>query len=132
MPRYAAVDIGSNSVRMQAAEVLPGAEPKILAADREVTRLGASVFRTGSISNEAIENVSRVLSRFAGMYRSLDVAGVRVVATSAVRDASNQDTFIARASEAVGAPVEVISGLEEARLIHLGVQSRWPHPNKRI
>ena len=48
MPRYAAIDIGSNSVRMQAAEIIPGAPMRVLAADREVTRLGASVFRTGA------------------------------------------------------------------------------------
>ena len=47
MPRYAAVDIGSNSVRMEAAEVIPGQPSKILASEREVTRLGASVFRSG-------------------------------------------------------------------------------------
>lgn len=117
---------------MQAAEVLPGSEPKILASDREVTRLGSSVFRTGSISAEAMDSVCKVLSRFAAGYRSLNVVGARVVATSAVRDASNQDVFIGRASEAVGTRVEVISGLEEARLIHMGVQSRWPQPDKRI
>ena len=132
MPRYAAIDIGSNSVRMQTAEVVPGAEPRILAADREVTRLGASVFRSGFISEDAIDFVCGVLARFAETYRGFDVVGVRVVATSAVRDASNQEEFIQRASETVGTPVEVISGLEEARLIHLGLQSRWPQPNKRV
>jgi exopolyphosphatase/guanosine-5'-triphosphate,3'-diphosphate pyrophosphatase len=49
-----------------------------------------------------------------------------------VRDASNQQEFIARASAALGTDVEIISGQEEARLIHLGVQSRWPHPNERF
>src|SRR3954469_10302054 len=119
MPRYAAVDIGSNSMRMQTAEVVPGSEPKILAAEREVTRLGASVFRSGWISADAMDFVCSVLARFAESYRSLDVVGVRVVATSAVRDASNQEEFIQKASAAVGTHVEVISGLEEARLIHL-------------
>ena len=52
--------------------------------------------------------------------------GVRAVATSAIRDTRNQREFLARAAEAVGAPVEIISGREEARLIHLGVESIWP------
>jgi len=68
----------------------------------------------------------------AQAYKKLDVAGVRAVATAAVRDASNQGEFLERASAAIGAPVEIISGQEEARLIHLGVESRWPHPDKRV
>jgi exopolyphosphatase/guanosine-5'-triphosphate,3'-diphosphate pyrophosphatase len=132
MPRYAAIDIGSNSVRMQAAEVLPGVPTRELASDREVTRLGASVFRQGRISAEAIDFVCQVLKRMADTYNKLDVIGVRAVATSAVRDASNQAEFIGRASEILGTPVEIISGTEEARLIHLGVQARWPQPQETI
>ena len=60
------------------------------------------------------------------------MVGVRVVATSAIRDTRNQREFLARAAEAVGAPVEIISGREEARLIHLGVESVWPQRDKRI
>lgn len=132
MPRYAAIDIGSNSVRMQAAEASPGNPPVVLASDREVTRLGSSVFTSGRISEEATAFVSQVLKRMGERYRALDVVAVRAVATSAVRDASNQAEFISRVSAALGAPVEIISGPEEARLIHLGVQSRWPHPKQRI
>ena len=132
MPRYAAVDIGSNSVRMEAAEVIPGAPPRILAAERLVTRLGESVFRTGRINQETIDFTCQVLAGMADIYRRLDVVGVRAVATSAVRDASNQVQFLELASQAVRSPVEIISGQEEARLIHLGVQARWPHPKQRV
>ncbi|MFB3778978.1 MAG: HD domain-containing protein [Bryobacteraceae bacterium] len=128
MPRYAAIDIGSNSVRMQAAEVAPDQPVRVLASDREVTRLGESVYRTGRIGREAASFTCSVLERMAARYRSLDVAGVRAVATSSVRDARNQDEFLALASSAAGIPVEVISGREEARLVQLGVQSRWPQP----
>jgi exopolyphosphatase/guanosine-5'-triphosphate,3'-diphosphate pyrophosphatase len=131
MPRYAAVDIGSNSVRMLAAEVTQSGTG-ILAEDREVTRLGTSVFRSGQISPEAMDFVCGVLRRMAQTYSRLDVVGMRAVATAAVRDASNQAEFLERASQAIGARVEIISGQEEARLIHLGVQSRWPHPRQRI
>jgi exopolyphosphatase/guanosine-5'-triphosphate,3'-diphosphate pyrophosphatase len=131
MPRYAAIDIGSNSIRMEAAEVLPGQPARVLASDREVTRLGESVFRTGSVSEEAAKATCAVLARMAELYRKLDVIGVRAVATSAIRDAHNQKDFLARAAAAAGTPVEIISGLEEARLIHLGVQSAWPQAGKR-
>ena len=132
MPRYAAVDIGSNSVRMLAAETNPGAETTILASEREVTRLGAGVFRNGRITAEAMEQVSTLLASMAQTYRKLDVIGVRAVATSAVRDAGNQQEFIDRASKALGTSVEVISGAEEARLIHLGVHAQWPQTGKRV
>jgi exopolyphosphatase/guanosine-5'-triphosphate,3'-diphosphate pyrophosphatase len=112
---------------MEAAEVVSGSPPKMLASGRQVTRLGASVFRSGKVSPDAIDLVCKVLGGMAGEYRKLDIVGVRAVATSAVRDAANQDEFIAKASAAIGAPVEIISGQEESRLIHLGVQSRWPH-----
>jgi exopolyphosphatase / guanosine-5'-triphosphate,3'-diphosphate pyrophosphatase len=132
MPRYAAIDIGSNSVRMEAAETQAGSPPRILASEREVIRLGESVFRSGALSESAMTLACTVLARMAEQYKKLDVIGVRVVATAAVRDARNQGEFIARASQAIGAPVEIISGREEARLIHLGVQTTWPHAHKRI
>jgi exopolyphosphatase/guanosine-5'-triphosphate,3'-diphosphate pyrophosphatase len=62
----------------------------------------------------------------AAVYKRLDVSAVRAVATAAVRDAGNQQEFVARASAALGSPVEIISGQEEARLIELGVRSQWP------
>jgi exopolyphosphatase/guanosine-5'-triphosphate,3'-diphosphate pyrophosphatase len=132
MPRYASVDIGSNSVRMEAAEVAPGQPPRILASERQVTRLGASVFRTGRISQESMDLICGVLGSMAQIYKRLDVNAVRAVATAAVRDAGNQQEFVARASAALGTDVEIISGQEEARLIHLGVKSRWPHPKERF
>ena len=132
MPRYAAIDIGSNSVRMEAAEMEPGGPVRVLASDREVTRLGEGVYRAGRISAEAMELTCGVLARMAAAYQSLDVAGVRAVATSSVRDARNQAEFVERASQAAGTPVEVIPGREEARLIQLGVQARWPQPGQRV
>src|SRR5690349_21180338 len=116
---------------MEAAEVLPGQPATILASDREVTRLGESVFRSGSVSEEALKNTCVVLARMAALYRKLDCVGVRAVATSAIRDTRNQKEFLARASEAAGTQVEIISGREEARLIHLGVESAWPQTGKR-
>ena len=131
MPRYAAIDIGSNSIRMEAAEVGPGQPIRVLASDREVTRLGESVFRSGSVSEEALRSTCAVLARMAALYRKLEVVGVRAVATSAIRDTHNQKEFLDRAAEAAGTRVEIISGREEARLIHLGVESVWPQTGRR-
>src|SRR5579863_9822408 len=117
---------------MEAAEVVPGQPVRVLASEREVTRLGESVFRYGSVSEEAIKSACAVLGRMCAIYRRLDVVGVRAVATSAIRDTRNQQEFIARASDAACAPVEIISGREEARLIHLGVESIWPQAGNRI
>ncbi len=130
MPRFAAIDIGSNSVRMEVAEI--STKIRILASERKVTRLGASVFRTGRVSPEAIDFLCATLSEMAMNYKRFEIHGIRAVATAAVRDASNQKEFISKVSAAAGTPVEIISGQEEARLIHLGVQSRWPHPRQRV
>ncbi|MBL8231591.1 MAG: Ppx/GppA family phosphatase [Bryobacterales bacterium] len=131
MPRYAAIDIGSNSVRLLIAEVDAQGHMKELAADRSVIRLGESVFRHGFLSATALDNLSTVLGRMSAAIREHDVDGLRAVATSAVRDTGNQQEFLDRVAGAIGSPVEIISGLEEARLIHLGVQARWPQSAQR-
>lgn len=131
MPRYAAVDVGSNSVRMIAVEVGPSGETQVLAEDRQVTRLGASVFKHGQVAPEAIQFVCENLKRMAQTFETLDLTAVRAVGTSALRDATNREEFLQQASESLGAPIEIISGQEEARLIYLGVQARWPQNDKR-
>jgi len=130
MPRYAAIDIGSNSIRMMAAEVSHG-ETSILAQDRQVIRLGESVFRTGQVSAEALTVMQSTLERMSAAYKAFSVVGMRAVATSAVRDAGNQHEFLSSANAALGTNVEIISGPEEARLIHLGVEARWPRGKER-
>src|SRR5665213_602593 len=132
MSRYAALDIGSNSIRMLAAEVDPAGKIITLAAERQVVRLGAGVFRDGKLSGPSMDMACDALEAMAAKYRKLDLLAVRAVGTAALRDASNQPEFLARASTILGTPVEIISGLEEARLVHLGVQSQWPHLKQRL
>jgi exopolyphosphatase/guanosine-5'-triphosphate,3'-diphosphate pyrophosphatase len=132
MARYAAVDIGSNSVRLEVAEVIGSGPARILASERQVTRLGASVFHSGRVSPDAMELLCTILGSMAAVWKRYDVLSIRAVATAAVREARNQGEFLARSSTALGTEVEIISGQEEARLIHLGVQSRWPHPKERF
>jgi len=132
MSQYAAIDIGSNSIRMLAAEVAADGKMAVLASERQVVRLGTSVFREGRLNEATMTLACDVLAGMAATYRKLDVLAVRVVGTAALRDARNQPEFLARASTIVGTPVEVISGLEEARLVHLGLQSQWPHTKQRL
>src|SRR5256885_145012 len=122
MPTFAAVDIGSNSVRLNISRLVAHRLVEIH-EDREVTRLGESVFGSGLLSPEAIALTVKVLRRF---HRAIQRAGadtVRVVATSALRDARNSRAFLEWVRSATGWRVEIISGLEEARLIHLGLTS---------
>jgi exopolyphosphatase / guanosine-5'-triphosphate,3'-diphosphate pyrophosphatase len=132
MPRYAAIDIGSNSIRMLAAEASPSGEFHPLAALRRVVRLGEGVFREGRLDTAAMDEACDALTTMADAYRKLDVVAARAVGTSALRDATNRTEFLARATQILGTPVEVVSGLEEARLIHLGVHARWPQPQRRL
>ena len=126
MPTFAAIDIGSNSCRLAIASVERHAL-KTIHEDREVTRLGESVFQTGDISPESMANTIRALKRFhKAVQAHVVVDQVRVVATSAMRDARNAEAFRAWVKSTTGWNVEVISGLEEGRLIHLGVATYEP------
>jgi len=125
MPTLAAVDIGSNSVRLKIAR-LKGRRLETLHEDREVTRLGDPVFRGGIVSPEVMAETVKVLRRF---HRAVQQAGtdfVRVVGTSALRDARNSRAFLEWVRSTTGWTVEIISGVEEARLIHLGIVSSSP------
>ena len=122
MPTFAAVDIGSNSVRLKIARTAARGLVAIH-EDREVTRLGDSVFRSGFLSPDAIANTVKVLRRFHRAVQEAGVDSIRVVGTSALRDARNSRAFYEWVRSATGWTVEIISGLEEARLIHLGLVS---------
>ncbi len=130
MPTFAAIDIGSNSCRMAIALVSQH-KLKTLHEDREVTRLGESVFEAGVISPEAMTVTIKALKRFHKAVQQHVVDRVRVVATSAMRDARNSDTFRALVKSSTGWNVEIISGLEEGRLIHLGIMTHEPDAKGR-
>jgi exopolyphosphatase / guanosine-5'-triphosphate,3'-diphosphate pyrophosphatase len=122
MPTFAAVDIGSNSVRLKISRLVRHHLVEIH-EDREVTRLGDSVFRSGFLSPDAIANTVKVLRRFHRTVQNIGADSVRVVATSALRDARNSHAFSEWVRSATGWHLEIISGVEEARLIHLGLTS---------
>lgn len=122
MPTFAAIDIGSNSVRLKIAKTVRG-RLQTLHEDREVTRLGESVFANRMLDPQAMSSTMQVLRRFHRAAQENAVDRVRVVATSALRDAKNSRAFLDWVRTATGWRVEVISGLEEGRLIHLGILS---------
>ena len=122
---FAAIDIGSNSCRLKIARVVAH-RLKTLHEDREVTRLGASVFEGGLVSPDAMATTLRALKRFQRAVQEHGVDQIRVVATAAMRDARNAQAFVAWAKAETGWTIEIISGLEEARLIHRGVMTNEP------
>jgi exopolyphosphatase/guanosine-5'-triphosphate,3'-diphosphate pyrophosphatase len=122
MPTFAAIDIGSNSVRLKISRLKAG-RLKEVHEDREVTRLGEGVFSSGLLSPEAMTQTVRVLRRFNRAIQECGTDSVRVVATAALRDARNSRTFLEWVRSTTGWTIEIVSGLEEARLIHLGLVS---------
>jgi len=116
----AAVDLGSNSFHMVVARNQDG-EPSIVDRLREMVRLASGLDDQGLLDEPSQERALACLRRFGQRLRDMRAHQVRVVGTNTLRRARNADAFLAKAEEALGHPVEVISGIEEARLIYLGV-----------
>src|ERR1700735_5039285 len=115
--RVAAVDCGTNSLRLLIADV--NREAGVLAdVDRrmEIVRLGQGVDATGRLAPEALARTFRVLEDYAGAIQRASAPLVRRVATSATRDAANAGEFVAGVVKILGVPPEVLTGDEEARL----------------
>src|SRR5689334_21117159 len=110
--RTAAIDCGTNSIRLLIADVA-GGRITDLARRMEIVRLGEGVDRTGRLAPEAIERTRRALLGYAAEIAELGVTAVRMVATSASRDASNAADFRSMVRGVLGVDPEVISGDEE-------------------
>lgn len=119
MTRVAAVDCGTNSIRLLIAD-LSGTGATDVLRRMTVVRLGQGVDRTGAFAPEALERTFAAVDDYAREIRAAGVERLRFVATSASRDVSNRDEFVAGVRERLGAEPEVISGEEEARLSFLG------------
>lgn len=118
--RLAAIDIGSNSVRVVVARAV-GSGYQVLDEERENTRLAASLGATGALCPASVEATLTALRGFVTMAKGYGVSATRAIATSAVRDASDGAAFCERVEREVGVPVEVISAREEGRLSFLSV-----------
>ncbi|MHB1073289.1 MAG: Ppx/GppA phosphatase family protein [Gemmatimonadaceae bacterium] len=114
--RIAAIDIGSNSIRQVVADVAPDGTIRLVDEMKAAPRLGAGVQRTGVLSALAADEAVDALTRMAALARALGASHIELVATSAVREASNGAEFAARAERATGVALRIIEGEEEARL----------------
>lgn len=119
LTRVAAIDCGTNSVRLLVAD-LDGAGKADVHREMRVVRLGEGVDRTGSLSPEALERTRVALVDYAAVAAELGVGRTRMVATSATRDASNRSAFIDIVTATIGVEPEVVSGDEEAALSFAG------------
>jgi exopolyphosphatase / guanosine-5'-triphosphate,3'-diphosphate pyrophosphatase len=143
----AAVDMGSNSFRLEIGQVpyshkdgnkdgsKDSASPgryKRSDYHKETVRLGAGLDANGMLSEEAAQRGLACLRRFSAQLAGFAPSQVRAVATQTLREARNRNAFLLRAQEALGHPIEIISGREEARLIYAGVAHLQPSDGTRL
>ena len=125
----AAVDLGSNSFRMLVAQVVrtpSGTQLRPIDTLRESVRLAAGLTDSKLLGNEAYQRGITAIRRFGERIRGFDPSRVRAVATNTLRVAKNASNFIHDAEEALGFSIEIIAGVEEARLIYIGAAHEVP------
>jgi len=129
---YAAIDLGSNSFHMIVAQFHEG-ELQVVDRLKEMVRLSAGLDSSNNLSEEAQERALSCLERFGQRINSLPRENVRVVGTNTLRSAHNSKQFLKKAIIALGNTIDIISGMEEARLIYLGVaHNTAADDNKRL
>jgi exopolyphosphatase/guanosine-5'-triphosphate,3'-diphosphate pyrophosphatase len=116
MPRFATIDVGTNSVLLLVADRTPDGHFQAVLERAEITRLGRGVDQSRRLSAEGMEATLQVLTAFANEARALGAEGLAVSATSAARDAQNGAEFLQAAKARAGVTVEIISGEQEAQL----------------
>ena len=129
--RRAVIDIGTNSIKLLVAEV-SGPHVQPLCEESEQTRLGKGLYETHHLGKEAIHATAYFAAKFAEIARAQKVANIRVIATSAARDAVNQSELLQTVAELAGLRVEVISGAQEAELAFQGVTSDAALDGRRL
>ena len=127
----AAIDMGSNSFRLEIGQLQHGRYRRIDYL-KETVRLGGGLDAEGMLTEAAVQRGLDCLGRFARRLDGFKSQQVRAVATQTLREARNRNAFLLRAQEALGLPIEVISGREEARLIYAGVAAMQPSEQRRL
>jgi len=125
-PFLAALDLGSNSFRLEIGRVDHG-QVQWGTYLKETVRLGSGFDEERNLSDQSMQRGWDCLTRFAERLKGFEPQQVRAVATQTLREASNRQVFLERANAILGFPIEVISGAEEARLIYQGVSHFLPH-----
>jgi exopolyphosphatase / guanosine-5'-triphosphate,3'-diphosphate pyrophosphatase len=129
-PRLAAIDVGSNTIRLTVAEVQDDDTYRILDEEREMVRLGEKLDRTGRLSDAAIERALAAIGKMKAIADGFKITELRAIATSAVREAANGRAFIREVMRQHKVQIDVISGEEEAELAfrsaarHFDIQGR--------
>lgn len=127
MTRVAAVDCGTNSIRLLVADVDTATATQVdLDRRMEIVRLGQGVDRTGRLAPDALARTLAALAGYSHRASELGVERTRMIATSATRDAANRDDFVGGVVEVLGVPPEVVTGDEEARLSFTGATRALP------
>ncbi len=127
---YAAVDLGSNSFRLHIGRH-EGDAIRVLKSMREPIRLAAGLDAHGNLTEAAMQSALACLHNFQSVLSGYRLDAVRVVATSTLRVARNSAAFLPAAEQAIGHPIEIISGEEEGRLIYMGVANSLGAPGER-
>ena len=130
MPTFAAIDVGSNAMRLAIGTVDGDTKVTVVENLREPVRLGQDVFTTGAIAEHTIESSVEAFRRFRTAVDGRGAKWTKAVATSATREATNRDLFLDRIAQASGIDIAVIGAEEEARLIHLAVEEKVNLRNK--
>ncbi|MCC7476758.1 MAG: Ppx/GppA family phosphatase [Pirellulales bacterium] len=130
--RIAAIDVGSNSVRLVVAEVLPTGGYRVLDEERENTRLAAALAKTGRLDPQAADATVTVLRNFLSIAQGYSVNQVRAIGTSALRDAEDGPEFCDRVRKDLKLSIEVISANEEARLAFLSVARAFDLSGRKV
>lgn len=130
--RLAAIDVGSNSVRLVVAQAQGSSQYRILDEERENTRLAFELARTGRLSDEAMAATLAALAQFKRIAEGHGVEYLRAIATSAIRDAQNGPEFCRRVLDEIGLALDVIPSREEARLAFLSVARAFDVAGKDV
>jgi len=130
--RLAAIDIGTNSIRLIVAEPLRDGKYRILDEEKESTRLGQSLSRSGRLDPRAIEKSLAALRRMKQIAVGFQVTQLKTIATCAVREAENGDEFRLRAKNELGLDIDVISAKEEALLAFFSVRRAFDLGNQPV
>jgi exopolyphosphatase / guanosine-5'-triphosphate,3'-diphosphate pyrophosphatase len=130
--RIAAIDVGSNSIRLVVAEVLPSGGYRVLDEERENTRLAAALTKTDRLDPKAADTTITVLRNFLSIAAGYNVNQIRAIGTSALRDAEDGPEFCDRARKDLKLSIEVISANEEARLAFLSVARAFDISGRKV